>query len=98
MTNEKNYTEHKANEKNSKSIFLKIICILLALLMMVGISALVATIIHRRGGSVPASTTIENGLSAYELAVQYGYDGLPRKPYRPVLCRSAHGADISACR
>ena len=51
----------------------KVIGIITAVLLIIGI----ATGVHFffSNGSVPASATIENGLSAYELAVQYGYEG-----------------------
>lgn len=51
------------------------LCVIIALALMVGISAAVATVVHRKGGSVPASTDVKDGLSAYELAVVNGYDG-----------------------
>ncbi len=45
-----------------------------ALLLVVGISAGTAMLLLNRE-AVPVSTTVKNGLSAYELAVQYGYEG-----------------------
>ena len=43
------------------------------LLLVVGISAGTVMLLNRE--AVPASTTVKNGLSAYELAIQYGYEG-----------------------
>ena len=63
------------NVRNGKRVFLRVIGILMAILLMVGISFGAAIVVHRSGGDVPAGTTVANGLSAYELAVQYGYEG-----------------------
>ncbi|MGN1082889.1 MAG: hypothetical protein ACI4SJ_05020, partial [Candidatus Avispirillum sp.] len=60
-------------EKKESHIGKKILCVILALLLCVGISFLVANIVHRN--SKGAQTNIENGLSAYELAVKNGFDG-----------------------
>ena len=62
-------------ETRQKKPFSKALCIILVILLMIGISFIVAYIVHNRNNSVPASTTVEQGLSAYELAVQYGYEG-----------------------
>ena len=51
----------------------KTLAIILSVIMVIGIS--VGTVIITNKQAVPASTTVENGLSAYELAVQYGYEG-----------------------
>ena len=51
----------------------KILTIIIALMLVTGISIGAAVVINKI--SVPATTKIENGLSAYELAVQYGYEG-----------------------
>lgn len=53
----------------------KIVLAILTVLLMIGISVVVANIVHRSGESGDGSSKVENGLSAYELAVQYGYDG-----------------------
>lgn len=68
------------NSQNSKAhkkkTITKVLCVIIAILLMIGIATVVALIIHKNsGGSVPASTTVTDGLSAYELAVQQGYDG-----------------------
>ena len=67
-----NYME--ACSMQNKAIFKKIIAVLLAVVLIFGVSVGAATLVHRRSG-VPANTTVKNGLSAYELAVQYGYNG-----------------------
>lgn len=67
--------ENLTGTPKKKSVGFKVLYISLAVLLMIGISAVVATIIHKNSGSVPVSSTIENGLSAYEVAVKYGYDG-----------------------
>ncbi len=51
----------------------KIIAVVVAVILVIGIS--VGTTLLVDENAIPVSTTIENGLSAYELAVQYGYEG-----------------------
>ena len=51
----------------------KIIAIVVAVVLVIGLAAGTAIIVSKQ--VEPASTTIENGLSAYELAVQYGHEG-----------------------
>ncbi|WP_407453757.1 leucine-rich repeat domain-containing protein [Methanobrevibacter sp.] len=51
----------------------KTLAIILSVIVVIGIS--VGTVVIMNKQAEPASTTIENGLSAYELAVQYGYGG-----------------------
>ena len=51
----------------------KIIAIVVAVVLVIGLAAGTAIIVDKL--VEPASTTIKNGLSAYELAVQYGYEG-----------------------
>lgn len=53
-----------------KHIFRKVLAISIA-----GVLVLLAFLQGCEKTDVPASTKIENGLSAYELAVEYGYDG-----------------------
>ena len=54
-------------------IIKRIIAIVVAILLVIGISA--GTTLLLKETDIPASTTIKDGLSAYELAVQYGYEG-----------------------
>ena len=77
-------------QKKRKSILTRCICVLIALLLMIGISTVVALIVHKNGKSVPASTTVQNGLSAYELAVQYGYDGTVQEWLNSLSGKSAY--------
>ena len=49
--------------------FKKTLVIILAIVLVIGISAGTAILVDKK--SVPAMTTVENGLSAYELAAQY---------------------------
>ena len=56
-----------------KKIWKKVLAIIVAIVLVIGISAGTAILVDKK--SVPAMTTVENGLSAYELAVQYGYEG-----------------------
>jgi len=51
----------------------KIVVLVVALALVIGVT--VGTTLLMGKKEVPASTTIENGLSAYELAVHYGYEG-----------------------
>lgn len=62
------------SQKPKKKILKKIVLAILTVLLMIGISVVVANIVHR-SGDVGDSSKVENGLSAYELAVQQGYDG-----------------------
>ena len=57
-----------------KVIIKRIIAAVVAIVLMIGISYGIATVIHNQD-NVPAATTVTNGLSAYELAVEYGYEG-----------------------
>ncbi len=57
-----------------KNVMLKkVIVIVVSIILIIGIAAGTSILTNKK--SVPAMTTVENGLSAYELAVQYGYEG-----------------------
>ena len=58
----------------TRSDFKKAIIIIIAIVIVIAISAGMATIIHNKVG-IPASVTVTNGLSAYELAAENGYTG-----------------------
>ncbi len=65
-----------SSSTESKIYFGKAAKITIVTILMIAIAVGSAFIVHKNvGDSVPASTTVENGLSAYELAVQYGYEG-----------------------
>ena len=51
----------------------KILAMIVALILVIGISGATAFLVNKSETSSPAK--IENGLSAYELAVKYGYEG-----------------------
>lgn len=51
----------------------KIIVVVVSVILVIGISVGTTLVVDKN--AVPVSTTIKNGLSAYELAVQYGYEG-----------------------
>ena len=55
----------------SKGTIYKIVCVVLAVALMSGI-ALIGVQLNRQGAQLQ---TVENGMSAYELAVKYGYEG-----------------------
>lgn len=66
----------------------KIALVVVALILVIGVS--VGTTLLMDKTAVPASTTIENGLSAYELAVQYGYEGTVQKWLESLNGKSAY--------
>ena len=66
----------------------KALTIILSVIMVIGIS--VGTVVITNKQAVPASTTVENGLSAYELAVQYGYEGTVQEWLNSLNGKSAY--------
>ena len=56
--------------RDRKRMFLKMACVVLAIILVIGIAAVVALNVHKNG-----EIKVENGLSAYELAAQGGYEG-----------------------
>ena len=56
-----------------KSRLKKALAIILVIALVIGVAACTTILVDKK--SVPAMTTVENGLSAYELAVQYGFGG-----------------------
>ena len=74
MDTNRNENENRNDkEKNGHGVIKTVIAVIIALLLMFGISAGVANHFVKKA-AVPASN-IPNGLSAYELAVQNGFDG-----------------------
>lgn len=63
----------EAQQTGKKNIWLKVLTVIIALLLTLLVSAGTTVIVNK--GSTPASATIKNGLSAYELAVENGYSG-----------------------
>ena len=51
----------------------KIAMVAITLILVIAVASGTALWIHRE--STPATTTVENGMAAYELAVQYRYNG-----------------------
>ncbi|MBE6592526.1 MAG: hypothetical protein E7642_00860 [Ruminococcaceae bacterium] len=66
----------------------KTITIITAVILAIGISVGSAVIVNKI--STPSETTIENGLSAYELAVKYGYEGTVQEWLESLKGRSAY--------
>ena len=63
-------------KKMKGNSFKKILTVVTSLVLVLAISVGSAVLIYDwRKESVAASTTVKDGLSAYELAVQYGYEG-----------------------
>ena len=65
-----NTLQKKEQQKNKRHAGKLVLYGLLILLLMVGIAFAVARIVHKT-----SSEKVENGLSAYELAEKYGYEG-----------------------
>ena len=62
------------NQKRKNKFFIKLLCFVVTIVLLIGIDFIVANIVHKTG-DLPASVEIKNGLSAYELAVEQGYNG-----------------------
>ena len=71
--------------RDRKRMFLKMACVVLAIILMIGIAAVVALIVHKN-----SEIKVENGLSAYELAVQHGYEGSMQKWLDSLKGKSAY--------
>lgn len=68
---------NNANEKNVKTNnkpVAKVIAIVLAFALMIATSFVVSTLVHNHN-SAQSVSKVKNGLSAYELAVENGYNG-----------------------
>lgn len=71
-----------SKEKNNRVVG-KVIAVIVAFAVMLATSFVVANFVHNRGNSQTVSnrgnsqtvSKVQNGLSAYELAVEQGYDG-----------------------
>lgn len=64
----------KQNPNQKKKVITKVVCVVIAVLLMIGIAFIVANYVHKNN-ALPASAEVKNGLSAYELAVEQGYNG-----------------------
>lgn len=61
-------------ERNHNKSFKKILLAIVSIILIIVVTFIVANIVHN-SGTKPTSTKVENGLSAYELAVEQGYNG-----------------------
>lgn len=61
------------NTKHSKDLLKKAAVAVLLVVVMAGVSFLVANLVHKN--NTVQTSSIKNGLSAYELAVQQGFSG-----------------------
>lgn len=62
------------SRKSLNKTFQKVLLAVLSIILMTGIAFFMANVVHNNS-SQPASSKVENGLSAYELAVEQGYKG-----------------------
>ncbi len=65
---------NEMNVKTNNKPVAKVLAVILAFALMIATSFVVATLVHNRN-SAQAVSKVKNGLSAYELAVENGYDG-----------------------
>ena len=70
------------------SVFKKILKVVIAIVLIIGISAGTAIIVDNTVSS--QEMTVTNGLSAYELAVKYGYDGTVQQWLESLKGKSAY--------
>ena len=66
----------------------KIIAIVAAVILVIGISAGTTLLVGKK--DVPVATKVEDGLSAYELAVQFGYEGTVQEWLESLEGKSAY--------
>lgn len=80
----------------SKSKKLKgIITVCITVILVILLSAGTSIIVNKRD-SVPSSVTVENGLSAYELAVKNGYSGTVKDWLDSLNGKSAYQLAVNA--
>lgn len=77
------------NTKPKKRVLPKILFVIIAILLMMGIAFVVANIVHSRN-TVFASSNVKDGLSAYELAVEQGFDGSLEEWLKSLESKSAY--------
>ena len=77
------------NVKQKKKALPKILFVIIAILLMVGVAFVVANIVHSRN-TVPVSSNVKDGLSAYELAVEQGFSGSLEDWLKSLESRSAY--------
>jgi len=66
----------------------KIVAIVVAVILVIGISAGTTLLVGKK--DVPVATKVEDGLSAYELAVQFGYEGTVQEWLESLEGKSAY--------
>ncbi len=80
-----------SSSTKTKIYFGKAAKITIVTILMIAIAVGSAFIVHKNvGDSVPASTTVKNGLSAYELAVQFGFEGTVQEWLNSLNGKSAY--------
>lgn len=65
--------ENESRKSHNKTLQ-KVLLAVLSIILMTGIAFFMANVVHNNS-SQPTSSKVENGLSAYELAVEQGYKG-----------------------
>lgn len=65
--------ENESRKRHNKTLQ-KVLLAVLSIILMTGIAFFMANVVHNNS-SQPTSSKVENGLSAYELAVEQGYKG-----------------------
>lgn len=83
----------KQESKQKKKAITKVVCVIIAILLMIGIAFIVANIVHKNN-TLPASAEVKNGLSAYELAVEQGYDGSIEEWLKTLNGKSAYAIAV----
>ena len=71
--------------KKTKNAFIVMLSLIIVILITIG-----TTLIVNRSGAVKASKTVKNGLSAYELAKTYGYEGTVQEWLESLNGKSAY--------
>lgn len=75
---------------SKKQTIKKALTVVTSLAVVIAISICSAVIIHDKRSKNAVTTSVENGLSAYELAVQYGYEGTVQEWLNSLNGKSAY--------
>lgn len=78
---------------DKKNLWKKALAVVITIALVIGISSVVAMFIHKRS-AIQTSAIVENGLSAYELAVQYGYEGTVQEWLDSLQGKSAYDVAV----
>ena len=76
------------NTKQRKHYLLKTAAVIILILSIIAASCAISYFINKR--RIPVSTTVKNGLSAYELAVENGYNGTVQEWLNSLSGKSAY--------